>query len=427
MSPLRFCMVTTYYPPENFGGDGIAVQRLARGLVRRGHRVTVVYDSDAYTALSSGAKPSREPPTDDGVEVVRLESRAPLLSILLTQQTGRPIVQGARLAQILGGHRFDVVNYHNVSLVGGVGVLGLGDPAIRLYMMHEHWLVCPQHVLWRHDREPCPGRQCLRCAIHYHRPPQLWRNSAMMDRQLRHVDTFIALSEFSRDKHREFGFEYPMEVLPNFVPDSESPASEPGAPSWNSHSRPYFLYVGRLQRIKGLDDVIPVFREDLGADLLIAGTGTHEAELRRLAGESERIKFLGWRNEAELAGLYRDATALIVPSRGFETFGMILTEAFQQGTPVLARRIGPFPEIVGQAGAGLLFDSPDELREGVRRFLGEPGLRSRFALAGQAAFQQRWTERTVVSEYLDIIRRTAVRKGRPDLVEALTPALVEAR
>src|SRR5947209_7940112 len=55
--PLKFCMVTTFYPPYHFGGDAIGVQRLARGLVRRGHEVTVIHDVDAYNLLHQGSEP----------------------------------------------------------------------------------------------------------------------------------------------------------------------------------------------------------------------------------------------------------------------------------------------------------------------------------------------------------------------------------
>ncbi len=58
MTGLRFCFLTTFYPPHNFGGDGIGVQRLARGLVKAGHRVTVVHDVDAYNLLHKGAEPA---------------------------------------------------------------------------------------------------------------------------------------------------------------------------------------------------------------------------------------------------------------------------------------------------------------------------------------------------------------------------------
>jgi len=66
---LKFCFLTTFYPPYNFGGDGIGVQRLARGLVKAGHRVAVVHDVDAYNLLHKGPEPADvEEPA--GLEVV---------------------------------------------------------------------------------------------------------------------------------------------------------------------------------------------------------------------------------------------------------------------------------------------------------------------------------------------------------------------
>ena len=61
MAKLRFCFVTTFYPPYNFGGDGIGVQRLARALARRGHDVTVVSDTDAFATLSPTLPPAPPP------------------------------------------------------------------------------------------------------------------------------------------------------------------------------------------------------------------------------------------------------------------------------------------------------------------------------------------------------------------------------
>ncbi|HET6277342.1 MAG TPA: glycosyltransferase family 1 protein, partial [Candidatus Polarisedimenticolia bacterium] len=82
MSGLRFCMVTTFYPPYNFGGDGMGVMRLSQALVRRGHRVTVLQDIDAHAMLHGGTPPRLEP-ASDGVEVIRLSSRLAVLSVLL--------------------------------------------------------------------------------------------------------------------------------------------------------------------------------------------------------------------------------------------------------------------------------------------------------------------------------------------------------
>ena len=59
--PLRFCFLTTFYPPFHFGGDAIGIRRLARALVRRGHHVTVVHDVDTWRALAKGPDPAPEP------------------------------------------------------------------------------------------------------------------------------------------------------------------------------------------------------------------------------------------------------------------------------------------------------------------------------------------------------------------------------
>jgi glycosyltransferase involved in cell wall biosynthesis len=415
MSGLRFCMITTFYPPYNFGGDGIGVQRLSRALARRGHQVTVIHDVDAYNALQPGRAPQVER-AEDGVEVIRLRSRLRTISPLLTQQTGRPLMHGRRIRQILAEQRFDVIHFNNVSLVGGPGVLGAGS-GIKVYEAHEHWLVCPTHVLWRHGREPCPARQCLRCTLRHRRPPQLWRSTGYLERELRHIDVFIAKSEFSRAKHYEFGFPRPMEVLPYFLPDPDgvAPTRSGGAP----HERPYFLFVGRLERIKGLDDVIPLFRDYEQADLLIAGDGEYGRTLREQAAGNPRVKFLGRVPLDQLRRYYEHAIALVVPSVCFETFGVIIIEAFRHGTPVIARRIGPFPEIVERANGGALFDDAAGLQRVLQRMQSEPALRAETARAGYQAFVQHWSESAVVPQYLDLVRRAADARGRSEVVAAL--------
>lgn len=415
MSGLRFGFLTTFYPPHNFGGDGIGIQRLARGLVKAGHQVTVMHDVDAYNALHKGPEPGPQP-EPEGLEVIGLRSGMGTLSSLLTQQLGRPVLNGGRIARLLDERKFDVINFHNISLVGGPGILKYGR-ALKLYMAHEHWLVCPSHVLWRHNRELCTGRECLKCELTYRRPPQLWRRTGYLERELHHVDAFIAMSEFSRQKHREFGFPREMDVLPYFLPDPEPAGARVGGAS--PHARPYFLFVGRLEKIKGLDDVIPVFRDYPEADLVIAGDGEYGATLRALGEGMPNVRFLGRVPLEELRRYYEHAIGLIVPSVCFETFGIILIEAFRQGTPVIARRIGPFPEIVDTSGGGELFGTRDELVGAMRRLQQDPERRARLAAAGYEAFVSRWSERAVVPQYLDIVARAAERKGDRDVLSKL--------
>jgi glycosyltransferase involved in cell wall biosynthesis len=412
-------MITTFYPPYNFGGDGIGIERFSHGLVRRGHQVTVVHDADSFTALSAGKSP-KVPEQPDGLEIVSLRSRWGSLASLVTQQTGRPLVHRRTLQRLLQQGQFDVINYHNVSLVGGPGVLSYGG-GLKLYMAHEHWLVCPSHVLWRHGKERCTGRECLRCVLHYRRPPQYWRYSGYLNRQLGHLDACIAMSEFSRRKHREFGLPIDMEVVPYFLPDPE-PEELDQAPSnagSSPHARPYFLFVGRLEKIKGLDDVIPVFRDYPEADLLIAGDGEYGATLRRAAQGNDRVHFLGRVDQDKLAAYYQHAVALIVPSVCFETFGIILIESFRQRTPVIARRLGPFPEIVEKAQAGELFESSEELVAAMRRLQTDPAKRAELGTRAFQAYVDHWSESAVIPQYLGVVRRAAERSGRQEVLDKL--------
>jgi glycosyltransferase involved in cell wall biosynthesis len=398
-------MITTFYPPYHFGGDGQAIRRLVHALVRRGHTVDVIHDVDAYRALAKGPDPA--PLTEpEGVRVHRLQSRFGKLSCLATQQLGRPVVHGRTIRKILS-EGFDVIHYHNISLVGGPAVLSYGT-GVKLYTAHEHWLVCPTHVLWRHNREVCTGKECLRCVLSYRRPPQLWRRTSLLERHAKHVDAFLSLSEFSAAKHAEFGFRLPMVQMPSFIPGGE-PHPTPNAA--DSERPPYFLFVGRLERIKGLQDVIPYFVGDGASELWIAGTGEFEAELRRLAGASRRIRFLGHQSADRLRELYRGAVAAVMPSVCYEVFPMVVLEAFREETPIVARALGPFPEIVARSQGGLLFTTEAELRSALDVLATDSARRDAMGRAGARAFNEHWHESVAMDRYLGLIREIAQRRG----------------
>jgi glycosyltransferase involved in cell wall biosynthesis len=397
---LRFAMITTFYPPANFGGDGHAVRRLAHALARRGHEVHVIHDVDAFRSLTS--KPDRAPlPEPEGVHVHPLRSALGTLSPLATHQLGRPLVHGREIRRILDGG-FDVINFHNISLVGGPAILGYGS-GIKLYTAHEHWLVCSSHILWRHNREVCTGRECVRCVLHYGRPPQLWRAGSMLERQARHVDEFLTMSEFAANNHAQFGFERPMRVIPAFLPDAPRIPLRGDA----SDVPPYVLFVGRLEAIKGLQDIIPRFAGAHGPQLWIAGTGDYEPELRALAEGMPRVRFLGFLSEDKLRLLYRDAIAAVIPSICYEVFPLVVLEAFREGTPIIARRMGPFPEIVRASDGGLLYETAEEFDRAVMGLSTDRSRRIEMGRAAAIAFERNWSEDVAMERYFGVIHEVA--------------------
>src|SRR5262245_18340145 len=114
--PLRFCRITTFYPHYNFGGDGVFVQRLSNELALRGNLVDVVHCIDTYRL--GAPLPQKAYQEHPNVTVHGLQSRWGFPSALVTHQTGLPWMKSKRIGKILNTG-FDVIHYHNISLVGG--------------------------------------------------------------------------------------------------------------------------------------------------------------------------------------------------------------------------------------------------------------------------------------------------------------------
>jgi glycosyltransferase involved in cell wall biosynthesis len=290
-------MITTFYPPYSFGGDAMFVQQLCHELARRGHHVEVIHCADAYRAVA-GDEPCPGAPEPPGVTVHRLESPFGILS-------GLPILKSATIQRVLG-QGFDVVHYHNMSLIGALRFRPR-PAAVTLQTLHEYWLVCPTHMLFKYEREPCRAPRCVACTIAHRRPPQLWRSLGILRRAAAQVDVFITASRFAGDKHAELGFGRAIEILPPFTTRAPAPAPAAG---WPPGSGPYFLFVGRLERVKGLQTLIPLFRRSTRARLLVAGTGSYEASLRRLAADAPNIAWLGHQSGDRL-----NQTCMVGPAR----------------------------------------------------------------------------------------------------------------
>lgn len=398
MKSLKFCMVTTFYPPYNFGGDGIFVQRLAKALARDGHMVHVIHDIDAF-ALSSQVLPAESISNDPDI-IIHSLSRMGVMDLLLSHQLGRPVGKHSQIKAILEQIDFDVIHFHNISLLGGPDVLRYGN-AIKICTLHDHWFVCAMHVLWRFDQEACTKRTCIRCTLSGKRPPQIWRYTGHVANAAHHVDAFLAPSHFARQSHLANGFPSAIRYLPHFLP-FQKPLTNIDIPSTSSQQRPYFLFVGRLEKIKGVQVLLEQFHVYKAADLLIAGTGIYATELHQTAQGLEHVHFLGRVDYAQLQLLYKEAIAVIVPSLCYETFGLVALEAFAVGTPVIVHNLGALPEIV-QAGGGLVYKTDRELRDAMEALQTQPNLRRQLGAQAYQIFLENYTERKHLQQYYNLI------------------------
>ena len=407
--PLRFCILTTFYPPYNFGGDGIYAHRLANGLARLGHDVTVLHSPAAYEMLA-GRTPTEGYEDHERVTVRPIPTPFGKLGLLAVQQTGRPCFQGPALRQTLERESFDVIHYNNVSLLGGPHAFRMGS-GLKLCTLIEHWLVCSMHVLWKYDREVCTKPACLRCTLHGRRPPQVWRYTGLMKRATRHIDAFIGPSLFTMRMHRERGIKGLMVQLPLFHPEPPVPSDTKPA----NEGRPFFLFVGRLEKIKGVQAIIPTFRKMSDIDLVVAGSGTYEGELRSMAKGADNIRFVGRVDHIGLQHLYRSAIAAVVPSLCYETFGVVVAEAFSARTPVVVYAQSSVEEIVKTHGGGLLYRTTSELETALGRLRDDQALRERLGREGRAAYEAEFAEESFLQNYMDVVRALLAKKQGGDV------------
>ena len=413
---MKFAMLTTFFGPHSFGGDAAFVDRLSRALARHGHEVHVIYCRDAFE-LTRGDQTPRPYDAPPGVTIHPLSSRFGPLSPLMTHQSGGPGFKGRAIRSLLGSIRPDVVHFHNLSLIGGPGLLAMPSPgAVKLMTAHEHWLVCPLHVLWKFDRGVCESESCVQCCVRAGRPPQLWRKTSLMERSLRHLDALIVPSRSTLREHARRGITRAMTHLPYFLPIDYTGSPEVPAPR---HDRPYLAVAGRLEKIKGFQDVIGAMGRLPLLDLRIAGSGPFEAELRERARGMANVHFEGRLDAPRVAALFRGALAVAVPSLVYETFGYVVLEAFAEKTPVVVRGLGALPELVEESGGGLVFRTAEDLVEALGKLAGDPGLRDRLGLAGHEARNGVWSEAEHLHRYFDLIdqkrrtRRVRVDRAHP--------------
>ena len=167
------------------------------------------------------------------------------------------------------------------------------------------------------------------------------------------------------------------------------------------------LLIGRLVYEKGfqlaLEAMPRLIQRHAGTRFLVAGSGTHERELRRQAQElglMEHGTFLGWMGDDVLHSLYAIADVCVVPSI-YEPFGLVALEAMASGCPCIVADTGGLREVVPHEEAGLRFTAkdPDSMAEMVERVFDDHDLRKR--MVAEAA------EHVLRFDWADVAARTA--------------------
>jgi D-inositol-3-phosphate glycosyltransferase len=229
-------------------------------------------------------------------------------------------------------------------------------------------------------------------------------------------DRIVALTAVDRQQMiRHYGEQAPIVVIPGGV-DLERftplPRAAARARLGLDARQKILLFVGRIQRLKGLEILIRAFARlaDIEAQLLIVGgrpgTSPESREIARLQhlagrlGVAERTHFLGAVAHEELPAYYSAADVSVMPS-SYESFGLVAVESLACGTPVVATRVGGLRSIVRDGETGLLVPWRDAglFAERLRRVLTDDELRGRLARQARPSVLQYGWDR-IADEHL---------------------------
>jgi glycosyltransferase involved in cell wall biosynthesis len=361
--PMRICLYTDTALPK-MGGQEIVVDALARQFVALGHQPIVLAPRPRKLSIRGESYPY------EVVRHPRFFSTQYFVSwyryFLATQYRSRP---------------FDVLHCH-----------GIYPPSYLASLLGER-LPVPV-IVTSH------GGDVYEHNIRLQKPVVVQRCAE----GLRSADALVAISRFTREGFARLCPESAARIvdIPNGV-DVAACAQRVPAPSETHFRLPaqsYAVFLGRLKYRKGADVLLQALARTPETDkvqLVIIGDGEERAALEILSdqlGLTDRVRFLGAVTGSAKAYLLQNARFGVVPSRHWESFGLVVLEGYASGLPMIAADLPGLTDLIQPEKTGLIVppEDPESLAVALERLFFDDALVQRMSTrAGQVVQQYDWS------------------------------------
>lgn len=408
-TPLRICLMSQAYPPDQFEGVGRHTNLMARGLHTLGHTVHVV------------ALGEREQVTHyDGAYVHRISYRL---------ERYRSYRHLPRLCHLL--------NYSHAA----------HDKVKRLILNDDIQLV--DSPVWQADGLITAQADLLPVVV---RPQTALRQIAALQREsdddvrlvgnmeqvlINHAAFLVPNSRATAETLTRVYDVDPQSLRLAVVPHGIVPVADEEFCLRDPHhapATPIVLYVGRLEKRKGILDLFGAIprvlarypqvrfvlagRDNSRSDLFFQRAGSNYADYfaRSHPELADRVQFLGEVDDATLQALYRDCDLFVAPSL-YESFGLIYLEAMNYGKAVIGCQVGGIPEVVDQGVTGLLVEpaAPAALAEAMLELLQSPRRLHDMGMAGRRRLLERFTHVQMAKGFEAIYRQVVQARQQANL------------
>ena len=207
-------------------------------------------------------------------------------------------------------------------------------------------------------------------------PQELFSHSKLLTRLLRvvlrHCDIIVLLARTELNAYREFVPKARLELIANAI-------EVEGVIKKNTTPKPgplKVVYVGRLIKTKGINEVIEAFyllsKENRKIQLTIAGSGQEKANLQNRVTElglDEFVVFAGEVFGAQKNKIWHEADLFVFPTYHKEGLPYSVLESMAAGTPIITTRVGALPDIIEEGVHGFFVPAkdPEALAESIAR------------------------------------------------------------
>ena len=369
---LRVVTVHNYY--QQPGGENVSFEAEAALLEDRGHRVArFCMHNDRITASNEILAAAAAVWNHSAYRGVRR----------LVQETGAAVCHFHNTFPLLSPAAYYGAKASNAAIVQKVSNFRLLCPGANLLRNGSPCEDCVGRIApWPGVRHRCYRGSVLASAsvatmLTVHRILRTWSQC---------VDAYIALTEFGKQKLIEGGLPASrIHVKPNFL------YRDPGQGTSRGN---YALYVGRLSPEKGIETLLAAWRSARpGLTLRIVGDSRDSTYVRVIRRDEDGVEWLGWLSRERTMEQMKCAEFLVVPSVCYETFGLVVIEAYATGAPVIASRLGALQSIVDDKRTGLLFEAGNaqDLASKIDWLLTHPAPVAEMRLEARREYEEKYT------------------------------------
>ncbi len=350
----------TWYPS---GGDWTYVENLVNLYQQKGHHV-----------IPFSMKDDRNYPSDyndyfiENIDYKKADKRNLVTGVKVVMKSIYSMEAQRNLEKLLSTVKIDFAHInviHHYITPTILKILKEKNIPI-IWTLHEYTPICPDSIFVSHGQicERCIGGAFYNCITHScKKGSYLASTVAALENYVHkylnyyaYVDHYVCASIFQYEKYKQFSFF--NEKLVQLYHGYNYAAIEKAKLSGRPNNEKYMVFVGRLEKIKGVHTLLMAMQKHKDIPLKIVGDGTQEEELKafKQTHQLNNVLFLGKQDRQETLQIINGSEFLICPSECYEVLGFTVVEAMALGKPVIGSAIGAIPEMVINNQTGLLFE-----------------------------------------------------------------------